>query len=125
MVHAWQETFGKPSRSGYHNKQSAGKMEQLGLMPSDTAAPGGRRTGQRVSHYIVKCGPFWLAYQKLAANGFELHWNSRRDQRQARNNSKTKFTCEACGQNAWAKPDADLICGRCEQVMQTPSAFVR
>jgi len=27
--------------------------------------------------------------------------------------SKTKFTCPKCGQNAWAKPDATLICGVC------------
>lgn len=27
--------------------------------------------------------------------------------------SKTKFTCQECGQNAWAKPDALLICGNC------------
>jgi hypothetical protein len=27
--------------------------------------------------------------------------------------SKTKFTCPECGQNAWAKPDALLICGEC------------
>ena len=25
--------------------------------------------------------------------------------------SKTKFTCPECGQNAWAKPDALLLCG--------------
>jgi transcription elongation factor Elf1 len=27
--------------------------------------------------------------------------------------SKTKFTCPQCGQNAWAKPYAALICGEC------------
>ena len=27
--------------------------------------------------------------------------------------SKTKFTFPECGQNAWAKPDALLICGDC------------
>jgi len=24
-----------------------------------------------------------------------------------------KFTCSQCGQNAWAKPGALLICGEC------------
>jgi len=27
--------------------------------------------------------------------------------------SKTKFSCLECGQNAWAKPGARLICGEC------------
>jgi len=27
--------------------------------------------------------------------------------------SKTKYTCPACGLNAWAKPEAKLICGEC------------
>jgi len=31
----------------------------------------------------------------------------------AKKASKTKFTCPECGQNAWAKPDAALICGDC------------
>jgi hypothetical protein len=31
----------------------------------------------------------------------------------AKKASKTKFTCPDCGQNAWANPDALLICGTC------------
>jgi len=31
----------------------------------------------------------------------------------AKKSSKTKFTCPDCGQNAWAKPGALLICGEC------------
>jgi ribosomal protein L37E len=32
-------------------------------------------------------------------------------------NSKTKFTCERCGQNVWAKPDAAIACGPCNVMM--------
>ena len=35
------------------------------------------------------------------------------EQGRAKKSSKTKFTCPDCGQNAWAKPDALLICGEC------------
>jgi predicted RNA-binding Zn-ribbon protein involved in translation (DUF1610 family) len=31
----------------------------------------------------------------------------------AKKASKIKFTCPECGQNAWAKPDALLLCGAC------------
>lgn len=34
-------------------------------------------------------------------------------QAKAKKASKTKFTCPECGQNAWAKADAALICGAC------------
>ena len=53
MCHLWQEDFGKPSRGGYHNRQWADKMIQVGLMPTDTGEPGGQLTGQRVTHYII------------------------------------------------------------------------
>jgi predicted SprT family Zn-dependent metalloprotease len=39
MAHLEQHHFGKPSRSGYHNKEWAGMMKAVGLIPSDTAAP--------------------------------------------------------------------------------------
>jgi hypothetical protein len=70
MVHLWQVHLGEPSRSRYHNAEWADKMEALGLMPTDTGKPGGKRTGQRVTHYIVKGGPFDLACKKLLASGF-------------------------------------------------------
>ena len=40
MTHLEQAHFGKPSRNGYHNKEWADLMERVGLMPSDTGAPG-------------------------------------------------------------------------------------
>lgn len=53
MCHQWQEDFGKPGRGGYHNKEWANKMESIGLMPSDTGEPGGKKTGQKVSDYPI------------------------------------------------------------------------
>jgi hypothetical protein len=56
MVHQEQKHFGKPSRNGYHNKQWSRWMERIGLVPSATGAPGGKRTGQRMTHYIIRGG---------------------------------------------------------------------
>jgi hypothetical protein len=36
--------------------------------------------------------------------------------------SKTKYTCQACGVNAWAKPAVNLWCGDCHQPMQPEDA---
>lgn len=53
MVHHWQDTFGKPSRSNPHNAEWAEKMRSVGLEPTSTGLPGGKPTGQGVSHYIL------------------------------------------------------------------------
>jgi hypothetical protein len=119
MVHAWQEWFGHPPAGCYHNKGWAAKMEALGLMPTDSGMPGGKRTGQRVTHYIIPKGRYAAAYAKLKQQGYQLGWQSRVNdpQAKAKRASKTKFTCELCGLNAWAKPNAVIACGACEWPM--------
>jgi len=115
MAHVWQQTHGKAPRRSYHDRQWAAKMREIGLQPSSTGEPGGQETGQSVSHYIIPEGRFAKGYAKLAAQGFELHWQSApaSGEGSAKKSSKTKFTCPDCGQNAWAKPDALLLCGEC------------
>ena len=88
-------------------------MREIGLQPTSTGEPGGKETGQSVTHYIIPEGRYAKAYAKLAATGFQLHWQSIPAVAGAKKSSKTKFTCPECGQNAWAKPDALLICGEC------------
>jgi len=113
MCHVWQETFGEPSRRGYHNRQWAGKMREVGLQPTSTGEPGGMETGQAVTHFIIPEGRYSKAYARLAETGFALHWQSTPAVGSAKKSSKNKFTCPECGQNAWAKPGARLICGEC------------
>ena len=113
MAHVWQETYGEPSRRGYHNRQWAGKMREVGLQPTSTGEPGGKETGQAVTHFILLEGRFAKAYATLASSGFQLHWQSIPASGGKTKSSKWKFTCPECGQNAWAKPGAALICGQC------------
>jgi len=112
MAHVWQAHHGKTSRNGYHNAQWADKMETIGLMPSTTGADGGKRTGQRVTHYIIDGGPFDVAADNLLNSGFKLKWQSPVIAG-AKKPSKVKFSCPDCGQNAWGKPDLKVICGGC------------
>lgn len=125
QAHLWQQHFGTPSRSGYHNKEWAAKMHEIGLHPSTTGEPGGKETGQKCSHYIVEGGPFDRAFAALAAKGgvaelFIDRWAGDEKAAKAKakkNASKTKFECSGCGLNAWAKPEASLMCGDCELPM--------
>jgi hypothetical protein len=58
MVHMWQKYFGTPSRSGYHNREWANKMESVGLIPSHNGLPGGNKIGQNMNDYIHPNGSF-------------------------------------------------------------------
>lgn len=122
MAHQWQEHCGNPSRKGYHNSEWAGKMESIGLMPSDTGQPGGKTTGQRMTHYIIPGGPFERACAALLSDGFKLAWGEIMTELEGDEvekggskgkTTRVKFTCPACGVNAWGKPDLKLICGIC------------
>jgi hypothetical protein len=115
MCHVWQETHGKAPRTGYHDREWAAKMKEVGLFPSHTGEPGGKETGQRVTHYVIAGGAFAAGVARLRATGFELRWQSRVDDgsRRKKAASKTKYSCPNCGRNAWAKPGSKLICGGC------------
>lgn len=78
QVHMWQARFGQSSRRSYHNKQWASKMESLGLMPSSTGQPGGKKTGQHMSDYPIDDGLFLSTVRKLVdQQAFSLPWIDR------------------------------------------------
>jgi hypothetical protein len=74
MCHLWQHHYGKPGRVRYHNQEWADKMKAIGLLPSSTGQEGGKETGDHMSHYIDKLGPFAMAFDDLKGKGFNLQW---------------------------------------------------
>lgn len=134
MVHLEQHHFGKPGRGRYHNKQWARMMRQVGLIPSDTGKPGGKDTGDSMSHFVEEGGAFHRSCQELLQVGFVIPWHtfnplagddnsegSDGDDSEDNENSltkkkrasKTKYSCSGCGLNAWAKPNVSIFCGTC------------
>ena len=129
MVHLWQHHFGNPSRSTYHNKEWAAKMDEVGLCPSDTGMEGGKRTGQHMSHYVVTDGPYAKAATDLLASGFVISWRDRaredapgKGKTSGKAGIRMKYTCPDCGLNAWAKPEVVLVCGVCEVKLEADEA---
>ena len=119
MVHLEQFHFGARSRNAYHNKQWAQWMERIGLVPSDTGVPGGKRTGQRVSHYIVPDGPFARAF---AARKFAVPYYDRAGESDVtRKKRKVAYTCPSCDDKVWGKPDVQPHCGKCGLVAMVAS----
>jgi hypothetical protein len=74
MTHLWQSHFGCPSRRGYHNKEWARKMKEIGLMPSSTGLPGGDQTGEHMLDYVILDGPFIKVSQDLIKKGYDFPW---------------------------------------------------
>lgn len=126
MVHLWQHHCGTVSRPGYHNEEWAQMMSAIGLIPSHTAAPGGQRTGQRMSHYIEPGGRFDRAANDLIAKGFVVAFVEPQSEEQhalklKKRASKTRFLCNSCGQLAWAKAGSEIGCRRCDlPLVQNP-----
>jgi predicted SprT family Zn-dependent metalloprotease len=77
MCHAWAHDQGVQGRRGYHSAGWADKMELIGLMPSTTGKPGGKRTGERVEHFIISDGPFDRVCRALIDTGFNITWLDR------------------------------------------------
>lgn len=78
QCHLWQQVFGaRKSRHGYHNREWAGKMEGIGLMPSQNGLPGAKKIGQQMSDYPIPGGPFLKACQTLVENGYQISWIDR------------------------------------------------
>ena len=74
MAHLWQHEFGTSSRTGYHNKEWANKMESMGLMPSSTGKKGGNKTGQKMSDYSVEGGKFEEVSLKIIKAKQHITW---------------------------------------------------
>jgi hypothetical protein len=119
MVHQWQHHFGKPSRRGYHNKQWAAKMMEIGLIPSHSGEPGGKQTGQSMTHYIQENGLYDTKWKLLAASGFSLNYQDRRSVQPIEPKKiKVRYACPVCSIHVWGKPELQIGCLDCGQQMK-------
>lgn len=136
LTHLWRHVHGGKNRKGgvdapgYHSAVWANKMESIGLMPSDTGKPGGKRTGYRVSDYIIEGGRFDLFCRELQISGVDLLWRTAKPRAHAADpevisvtaapgkKAKTGFICRGCGERAWARKSAQFDCRRCSRPME-------
>ena len=145
MVHLWQVVFGNPSRNGYHNKEWAEKMKELGLMPTDTGKPGGRETGQHMTHYILPNGKYEVAFKQMpekfillftsldgdlmkgliegAASGTDEGESGTPDEQTRKrmklrtpSQNKASYTCPGCNVKVWGRPNLQIRCVSCQEL---------
>ena len=107
-------------------------------MPSNTGQPGGKRTGQQMTHYILEDGPFAEAPADLLALGWGIQYVDRAGRFTAApgpgpvlgkgtpkgmpgpapvKGTRAKFVCPGCKAAAWGKPGLHLVCGDCQEPM--------
>lgn len=126
MCHAIQHAHGKPSRSGYHNEEWAKLMESCGLVPSHNGLPGGKRTGQSMTHFIDAKGRFAEVYAALGDGGFLPFREAKEpptpaaaegeegegeeEAKPATDKKKRCYVCSSCGGKVWGKPGMVLWC---------------
>lgn len=147
MCHQWRRHQPDRSRKGYHDHVWSSKMELIGLMPSDTGKPGGRRVGQHMADYVINGGPFERAFHAMPT-AYSLPWVSEgpsappqrpRGSRvkgddaeiapggeagegEVRDRSKVKYTCQGCGINVWGKEGLAVACLKCIQRLEPAGA---
>jgi len=137
MSHIWQAEFGHGGRGHYHNREWGAKMHSIGLMPSATGLPGGAKTGDHMSHYILEGGPFEIACREFLER-YRLTWESATAPAEApteggdgaapdgsedgstsagvenvkKPQTRAKFVCPipGCKETALAKPSARIAC---------------
>lgn len=137
MTHLWQYHLGdKNSRQTYHNAEWGNKMESIGLMPSSTGQPGGKKTGQFMSDYPIEGSLFLQSCERFITPEYKISWQDRfsvadsklsltttilglttDEQTTKPKNNKSlrkKYTCTNCKTNIWGKPSLSIICGSCE-----------
>lgn len=140
MCHLWQYDFGKYSRNGYHNREWANKMIEVGLMPSHTGQEGGRMTGQTMCHYVIKGGKFEQAFNLLKEDDLKVlelkflptipvemnnpkkereqegegeEEGGQEEKQEKKSGKRIKYTCN-CGNNVWGKSGLHLHCIDCD-----------
>lgn len=116
MTHQYvYDVLGQTKSNGYHCKKFATKMEEIGLIPSSTGKPGGRKTGYRMSDYMQEGGCFQKVCRELIESGLCLSWGSTRPKAKAAISSKAKgkvkFSCPVCSNVCWAASSRNLVCG--------------
>lgn len=145
QCHLWQWEFGNPSRNGYHNKEWALKMIEIGLMPvpADGKPPHDRITGQAMTHTIIPGGMYERAFGVMpeeyllpftslegdlmkslltGAAGSDPEGGGTGSGVSAKvlklrptSKNKVKYTCPNCKTNVWGKPALRVQCLDCNE----------
>ena len=137
MVHMWLAHYGaRKSAKAYHNAEWGAKMEAIGLMPSNTGKPGGKKTGQQMMDYVIAGGLFEKAARELIDGGFRPTYYDRDQPKQrevagapdgdgsdeeakpaSSSGRRKKYVCPGCAWQLWGKAGFKAKCVDCDELL--------
>lgn len=122
MVHVWQFYLGNiPEKRNFHDNEWGEMMEKIGLMPSSTGEKGGRRTGVKVSHWIIPNGKFEICCKEFLQDK-KINWQNVRINESAKqtrsHKSKLKYKCPDCEKSVLSKDEIRVMCMSCDREME-------
>jgi hypothetical protein len=144
MTHLWCHLCGERNRKGglgahgYHDLPWSKRMEAIGLMPSHTGKPGGKRTGYQMSEYVIPGGPFDIVTRELLLAGETVRWlgahplklqpinvsapapHPRPVAPARKRKGKTGFACPTCPTKVWGMASVRVACINCNNAPMTP-----
>jgi len=130
MSHQWQQHYGTPGRGGYHNREWADKVLEIGLKPinvNDSDA----ETGDSITTILIKGGLAMLAlanmpedisipfYAEIMGNPDDDDDKKDRGPQEEvptpkpKSGQRTKYTCPNCGTNMWGRSGINVQCMDC------------
>lgn len=98
-----------------HTRVWADMMKAVGLQPSTTGEEGGKETGRKCSHYVIKGGAFEKAAKKC---DIQYSFAGILVEKEKKGSRRTKYTCPSCGVNAYGKEGLNLTCGDCDEAFE-------
>jgi hypothetical protein len=116
MVHQWRAYQDRPPKKpNYCDELCARKMESVGLVPTDTGKPGGRRTGSGIGHLILEDGLFAYVCAARKFDRDRLFYDLAREQDPKQRRNKSTFICPDCGEKNkyWGRPGLRWVCPVC------------
>jgi hypothetical protein len=138
MATVWQAHYGNPGVAGLVNKEKVLMLERIGLIPSSTGTPSGKKSGHHKNSFVLYDGPFLIVCRELVRDGFKFHLTDRYPRfrpdkpiltydsngkpvpitaqcEPISDLSEIKYTCYECGAEVYGKPELNIICIDCEE----------
>lgn len=114
LCHFWQDLHGNPGKRGYHNKEWADKMLEVGLKPINNKDPS-KMTGMSMHHSIMEDGRFAQVIKDLPEE-LKLPFLGLATAKPAAKTGYEKWFCPQCKQICRAKASAQLACMPCSLI---------
>lgn len=119
MVHFYVKLMGEKCSYGYHSKKWADEMENIGLIPTSTGKPGGKKLGFVMTQIIDKNGEYYKKTKELIKAGCVFDFVSLKEGNESKTacekapQTRVRYKCECS--SFWGKKGLKVRCLNCNE----------